>query len=76
MNTKAPDGKIWKCQCCGKTSIWEYGFDDHNKDYDSSGKRYSDYGWDESCMMNCVLVSLDEAKKNKKDLKALYKKSK
>lgn len=38
----APEGKIWVCGACGKTSRGDYG----------TG---SDYGWDESCMLNAVL---------------------
>ena len=56
MNEKAPTGKIWKCQCCGKTSVWKYGFDDHNSDTDKNGKYYSSYGWDVSCALNSILV--------------------
>ena len=56
MNKKAPAGKIYQCACCGKTSVWRYGFDDNNSNRDENGKYYSSYGWDESCVMNCALV--------------------
>ena len=46
----APDGQIWICQACGKRSKSQFGFD-------AAGKRTNlDHGWDESCMMNSVLV--------------------
>lgn len=38
-----PD-QIWVCGACGKTSTTKYGFNGT-----------SQHGWDESCMMNCVL---------------------
>ena len=37
----APVGKIWFCMMCGKTTKDCYG---------------SERGWDESCVMNCILV--------------------
>lgn len=36
----APEGKIWVCAACGRTTKDKYG-----------GER----GWDESCMLNAVL---------------------
>lgn len=42
----APLGKIWFCMMCGKTT----------KDCHSE-----EHGWDESCVLNCILV--DEATK-------------
>lgn len=43
-NKKAPKGKIWQCQACGKFSLDEYG------------NESLDYGWDVSCVMNAKLV--------------------
>jgi hypothetical protein len=36
----APEGKIWVCGACGKTTKDKY-----------AGER----GWDESCMLNAIL---------------------
>jgi hypothetical protein len=55
-NTKAPEGQIWVCCACGKTSEWKYGFDNNNKDCVKS------HGWDESCMLNSVLCYKDKCK--------------
>ncbi len=49
MNEKAPEGKIWMCGACGKKAFWLYGFDPNDKDC-------CDSGYDESCMLNAVLV--------------------
>lgn len=38
----APEGQIWVCGACGKTSRSKYG-------------NQAQYGWDESCVMNAVL---------------------
>jgi hypothetical protein len=43
----APDGMIWVCTACGKTA----------KDRYQSEKFYS---WDESCVMNAILVEEDK----------------
>lgn len=51
-NYKAPEGQIWVCGACGKTSEWRYGFDNNNKNCVRSR------GWDESCVMNSLLVRL------------------
>jgi hypothetical protein len=40
---KAPDGWVWVCGACGKTSLTHYGIGNKN-------------GWDESCMMNAYLL--------------------
>ena len=48
----APDGYIWVCMACGKTSKTQYGFDD-------SGNEVSMQGWDESCMLNSELIKED-----------------
>ena len=37
----APDGKLWMCMACGKKVKDRYG---------------EERGWDESCMLNSVLV--------------------
>lgn len=42
---QAPEGMIWVCPMCGKTA-------EHR--YDSIGQATP--GWDEACMLNCVLV--------------------
>ena len=44
----APEGHIYVCAACGKTSKSRYGFDDHDRSVAS-------HGWDESCMLNCAL---------------------
>lgn len=46
--TPAPDGQVWVCAACGKTSPTKYGFD-------ADEKRVVTNGWDESCMLNSVL---------------------
>ena len=43
----APDGKIWVCMACGKTSHDLYG-DPENK------------WWDASCVLNSSLVDKDK----------------
>ncbi len=43
QDKRAPEGKLWVCMACGKTSIDKYG------------GRGSMHGWDVSCAMNCVL---------------------
>ena len=48
-NEQAPDGHVFVCGACGKTSRWRYGFD-------LAGKNDASLGWDESCMMHAVLV--------------------
>lgn len=45
MNNVAPEGQMYVCAACGKRSKSEYGIDDA-----------IDSGWDESCMLNSVLV--------------------
>jgi hypothetical protein len=51
-NRKAPDGAIFVCPACGKTSYWQYGFDEKGI---ADPKRSS--GWDESCSMWGTLCS-------------------
>lgn len=46
----APEGAVWVCGACGKTS-----------DYDAYGiEGRFDRGWDESCMLNAVLCHKDK----------------
>lgn len=45
----APEGKIWKCMACGKTSKDLYGMEYR----DQTSK-----GWDESCMLNSILIDI------------------
>ena len=45
----APEGSIWVCMACGKTSKSRYGFDADNKNV-------AMMGWDESCMLNSRLI--------------------
>jgi hypothetical protein len=51
-NKRAPDGHVYVCGACGKVSRWRYGFDDN-------GRNDATPGWDESCMMDGVLVAVD-----------------
>ena len=48
-NKEAPEGMIWVCGACGRTSRWRYGFDVDGNECEKS------HWWDESCMMNAVL---------------------
>jgi hypothetical protein len=48
-NHAADDDHLYVCLACGKTSTTCYGFDAANKSTASPG-------WDESCMMNAVLL--------------------
>lgn len=45
MNETAPEGQLYVCGACGKRSKSLYGIDDA-----------IDSDWDESCMLNAVLV--------------------
>lgn len=45
----APDGHVYLCGACGKRSR------------DIYGDQAIDYGWDESCFLNSVIVSVEEA---------------
>lgn len=48
-NGIAPEGTIYVCGACGKTSEDEFGMvGEHSR------------GWDESCMMNSVLCHVKE----------------
>lgn len=46
MNEIAPDGKIYVCAACGRRSE------------DIYGDKPLDRGWDSSCVLNAVLLSL------------------
>lgn len=41
----APDGMVWVCHACGKTTGNRYG---------------EEAGWDESCMLNSALYAKDK----------------
>ncbi len=45
-NRFAPLGYMWQCRACGKQS----------KDLYGSPESWHDYGWDESCSLNAVLI--------------------
>ena len=45
----APEGQIYVCAACGKTSHNRAGFDR------SSGRGVAERHWDESCMLHAVL---------------------
>ncbi len=55
----APEGKVWVCRACGKTSRTQFGFVDDGTsrggDYLPDGSRVAVPGWDESCMLNAEL---------------------
>lgn len=48
MNSFAPEGQIYVCGACGKTSEDKYGDGKHS------------YGWDVSCMMHAVLCHAEK----------------
>lgn len=45
--TPAPDGQVYVCGACGKTSTTRYG-------------RGATNGWDESCMLHAVLCHVEK----------------
>ena len=47
-NKIAPEGCVYVCQACGKMSNDRYGF------------KPISMGWDESCMLNCILCHKDK----------------
>jgi hypothetical protein len=61
----APEGKVWRCKACGKESRTRYGFVEgeggRGSRYLPDGSRVSSPGWDESCMLNAVLVDREPA---------------
>lgn len=52
----APQGSIWACTACGKTSDHQYG----------EGEKTM-HGWDVSCSMHAVLIKDDESLKRGDD---------
>ena len=48
MNQVAAEGQVWVCFACGKRSKDRYG------------EQKISRGWDESCMLNCVLCRDDK----------------
>ena len=46
-NHVAPEGQVYVCGACGKRSQDRYGY------------QKIDHGWDESCMLNSILVYED-----------------
>lgn len=44
---RAPDGQIWQCRACNKQAEDKYGL-----------IGFRSRGWDESCMLSCLLVPL------------------
>ncbi len=53
----APEGQVYVCGACGKTSPTRYGFDD-------ADRNVADPGWDESCMLNAVLCFAPSIKRS------------
>lgn len=66
-NEKAPEGMVYVCAACGKVSRYRYGFAPDNSDYDSTGRKYSSAGWDESCMMNAELAKVADLPEKTQD---------
>lgn len=54
-NERAPDGQVYVCGACGKTSRWKWGIVG-NTNREPTVHDASD-GWDESCSMHSVLVT-------------------
>jgi hypothetical protein len=59
-NDKAPEGKIFVCDACGRVSRWRYGFGPNGMNNDAEGRCIASHGWDESCVMNASLVDVSE----------------
>jgi len=57
-NTRAPKGKIYQCQMCGKKSKWSHGY--------TAKEDYCDDGFDVSCVMNSKLIKWQEDTKRAK----------
>lgn len=55
--TVAPEGQIYVCGACGKTSMTRYGFD-------SDEKRVADRGWDTSCATWATLCFKDSIERS------------
>jgi hypothetical protein len=60
MNKKADDGNIFVCMACGKTSLWKYGFDDNGNHVNKDGEQYASRMWDESCVLNCDELNIED----------------
>lgn len=45
---RAPEGQIYVCGACGRTSPTRSG-------YDADGKKVASGSWDEACFLNAVL---------------------
>jgi hypothetical protein len=56
METKAPQGAVWVCPACGKTSDDKFG----------EGKNVM-HGWDVSCSMHAILCKDDDTLKRGED---------
>jgi hypothetical protein len=56
--TAAPEGMIYVCTMCGRTSETRYGFDEHERDV-------ATVGWDEACMLHAILCSKQRLLRNK-----------
>lgn len=54
-NPIAPEGYLWLCPHCGKTSKSVYGYEEEYPGMTS-------YGWDASCALNAALASVEEIK--------------
>jgi len=50
-NRIAPEGKVWVCCACGKTSKDSYGI---------KFPKETSRGWDASCVLNCQLFNKDK----------------
>lgn len=55
--TPAPEGYLYVCLACGKTSPTRYGFDARNKNVAMSG-------WDESCSCNAEMFPISRLTRN------------
>jgi hypothetical protein len=49
----APEGKVWVCLACGKTSKDSYGIE---------SPKETSKGWDASCLVSCQLFDKDKIK--------------
>lgn len=54
-NATAPEGHVYVCSACGKVSRNEYGF---TGDDPGPYEHCATPGWDESCVMNEILVEI------------------
>lgn len=58
MNKVAPNGECYVCEACGKVSRDEWGSLAHS------------HGWDESCILNCVLTDDPKYVRKLEDIEA------